>query len=102
MGTLIVLGVIVLSVFLGIVIISLLSMAQKREQIYERLHLGEERATLENACSWPATETLSPTSNGEARLQRDLSASVAAALTTPEPKVGVLPDVSTQETTRGK
>ena len=42
MGTLIFWGVIVLGVFLGIVIFSLLSMAQRGEQIYDLMHRGEE------------------------------------------------------------
>ena len=78
MGTLIFWGVIVLGVFLGIVIISLLSMAQKGEQIYDLMYRGEETATPANPLYRPASETLSPTSSGEARPQRDLSASVAA------------------------
>ena len=48
MGTLIFWGVIVLGVFLGIVIISLLSMAQKGEQIYDLMYRGEEIATPAN------------------------------------------------------
>jgi hypothetical protein len=78
MGTLIVLAVIVLGLFLGIVIISLLSMAQKGEQIYDLMYRGEEIATPANPLYRPASETLSPTSSGEARPQRDLSASAAA------------------------
>ena len=72
------LGVIVLGVFLGIVLFSLLSLAQKGEQIYDLMYRGEEIATPANPYYWPASETLSPTSSGEARPQRDLSASVAA------------------------
>ena len=78
MGTLIVLAVIVLGVFLGIVLFSLLSMAKRTDQIYDRMHRGEEIATPANPLYRPASETLSPTSSGEARPQRDLSASVAA------------------------
>lgn len=78
MGTLIFGGVIVLGLFLGIVIISLLSMAQKGEQIYDLMHRGEKKATPADTYYLPATETPSPTSSGEARPQRDLSASVAA------------------------
>jgi hypothetical protein len=78
MGTLIFWGVIVLGVFLGIVIISLLSLVQKGEQIYDLMYRGEEIATPANPYYRPASETLSPTSSGEARPQRDLSASVAA------------------------
>jgi hypothetical protein len=78
MGTVIVLAVIVLGVFLGIVIFSLLSLAQKGEQIYELMYRAEDIATPSNPLYRPASETLSPTSSGEARPQKDLSASVAA------------------------
>ena len=44
MGTLIVLGVIGLGVFLGIVLFSLLSMAQRTDQIYDCMLRGEEIA----------------------------------------------------------
>src|SRR5665648_257805 len=64
------LGVIVLGVFLGIGLISLLSMAQKTDQIYDRMLRGEEIATLSKPLYRPASETLSPTSSGEARPQR--------------------------------
>ena len=78
MGTLIVLAVIVLGLFLGIVIISLLGMAQKGEQIYDLMYRGEEIATPANPLYPPAPETLSPISSGKARPERDLSASAAA------------------------
>ena len=78
MGTLIFWGVIVLGVFLGIVVISLLSMAQKGEQIYDLMDRGEAIATPADPYSLRATETLSPTSSGEAQPQRDLRVSVAA------------------------
>ena len=78
MGTLIFWGVIVLGVFLGIVIISLLSLAQKGEQIYDLMHRGEEIPTPANPLYRPASEALTPTSSGEALPQRDLSASAAA------------------------
>jgi hypothetical protein len=71
------LGVIVLGVFLGIVIISLLSLAQKGEQVYDFMYRGEARATPADSLYQPASETLSPTSGGEARPQRDLGASAA-------------------------
>ena len=78
MGTLIFWGVIVLGVFVGIVVISLLSMAKKTDQIYDRMLRGEGIATPSKPLYRPASETLSPTSSGAARPQRDLSASVAA------------------------
>jgi hypothetical protein len=78
MGTLVFWGVMVLGVFLGIVILSLLSMAQKGEQIYDLMYCGEEIATPEKPLYRPAMETLTPTSSDEARPQRDLGAQVAA------------------------
>ena len=78
MGTLILGGVIVLSVFLGIVLFSLLSMTKRTDQIYDLMYRGEEIATPSNPLYRPASETLSSVSSGEARPQRDLSASVAA------------------------
>ena len=78
MGTLIFWGVILLGLFLGIVLISLLSMAKRTDQIYDFMLRGEEIATPAKPLYRPASETLSPTSSGEARPQRDLSASVAA------------------------
>jgi hypothetical protein len=83
MGTLIPWGVIVLGIFLGIVIISLLILAQKGEQIYDRMHRGEKIATPADTYYLPASETLSPTSSVEARAQRDLSIG-GGALITPE------------------
>jgi hypothetical protein len=78
MGTLIFLGVIVLAVFLGIGLISLLSMAQRTDQIYDCKLRGEEIARPENPLYRRASETLPPTSSGKVQPQRDLSASVAA------------------------
>jgi len=84
MGTLIPWGVIVLGVFLGIVIISLLILAQKGEQIYDCMHRGEKIATPADTYYLPASITIAPSSSGEARAQRDLSIS-GGALITPEP-----------------
>ena len=78
MGTLIVLGVIGVGVFLGIVLVALLSMAQRTDQINDCMLHGEEITTSSHPLYRPASETLSPTRSGEARPQRDLSASVAA------------------------
>jgi hypothetical protein len=78
MGTLIFWGVIVLAVFLGIVVISLMSLPQKGEKIYDLMDRSEEIATPATTYTVKASETLSPTSSGEARLQRDLKVSVAA------------------------
>jgi len=73
------LGVIALGVFLGIVIISLLSMAQKGEQIYELMYRGERIGASTDSYSLPASEIRSPASNGEVRADRDLSSSVTAS-----------------------
>jgi hypothetical protein len=78
MGTLIVLAVVVLGVFLGIVLISLLTVAKKADQIYDRMHRDEEIAARANPYYRLATETLLPTCSGEAQPQRDLTASVVA------------------------
>jgi hypothetical protein len=78
MGTLILCGVIVLGLFMGIVLISLLAMAKRSDQIYECMLRGEAIASPANPLHQPASETLVLTSSGEARPQRDLSASVAA------------------------
>ena len=78
MGTLIFWGVIVLGLFMGIVLISLLTMAKRSDQIYDRMLRGEAIASPAKPLHRPASETLSPTSSGEARAPRDLSPSVAA------------------------
>jgi len=78
MGTLIVLGAIVLGGMLGIIIFSLLSMAKKGEQIYEVMLRGEEIVTPVNPLNRPTSETPSPTGSGEARPQRNLRALVVA------------------------
>jgi hypothetical protein len=67
MGILIFWGVIVLGVFLGIVIFSLLSMAQKGEQIYDLMDRGEAIPTPANPLYRPASEALPPASSGEVR-----------------------------------
>jgi hypothetical protein len=78
MGTLIFFGVIVLGLCPGIVIISLLYMAPKGEQVYEYSDRGETIATAADTYYLPASETLSPTSGGKARPLRDFSASAVA------------------------
>jgi hypothetical protein len=60
MGTLIVLAVFVLGLFLGMVIISLLSLEQKGEQIYNLMYRGEEISTPADTYYGPASETLRP------------------------------------------
>ena len=78
MGTLIFWGVIVLGVFLGIVLISLSSMAQKAEEVYDRMPCGDKIGTRADTYYFSVSETLSPTSIGEVRPQGDLSGSVEA------------------------
>jgi hypothetical protein len=77
-GTLIFFGVIVLGVFLGIVLIALLSMAKRTDQIYERIVSGEECAIPADPLYRRAAENQPETRGGEARPQRDLRPSVAA------------------------
>jgi hypothetical protein len=77
-GLLIFGGVIVLGVFLGIVLISLLSLAQKGEQIYDLMDRNEKIATPADTYYLPAKETPKQTSRGEPRPQIDLSAPVVA------------------------
>lgn len=62
----------VLSIFLGIVLISLLAMAQKSDQLYDLMPGGEEMVTPADTYLLPASETLSPTSHKEARPRGDL------------------------------
>lgn len=76
-GTLIFWGAMVLGGLMGILLVSLSSMAQKAEEVYDRMPRGDEigaRAT----CPVPAPEPLSPASRGEVRPQGDLRESVAA------------------------
>ena len=79
MGTWIFWGVIVLAVFMGIVLLSLLTMAKRSDQIYARMLRGEEIASSANPLHQPAPETMPLIGSGEAQPQRDLSASVAAS-----------------------
>jgi hypothetical protein len=68
MGTMLFLVVVVWGVFMGIVLFSLLSMAKRTDQLYDRMHRGGERCTRLNPLYQLASETLSPTSSGEVRL----------------------------------
>jgi hypothetical protein len=79
MGTLIFWGVIVLGEFLGIVLISLSSRAQKAEEVYERMPSGDKIATRSDTYCLLVSGTLSPTGINEVGAQGDLSASVAAS-----------------------
>jgi hypothetical protein len=78
MGTVIVLAVIGVGVFLGIMLVALLRMAQRTDQIDDCMLHGKEIATASNPLFRPASEALVPMRSGAARPQRDLSASVAA------------------------
>ena len=61
-----------LGVFLGMLVISLLSLAQKGDEFLDLINRGRQIATLEDTCWLPASETLSPTSHNEERPQGDL------------------------------
>ena len=50
MGTPIIFAVIVLGVFMGTTLFSLLIMAQRTDQIYDRMLRGEEIAVPSNPC----------------------------------------------------
>jgi hypothetical protein len=78
MGTLIFWGGIVLGGFLGIMLFSLSSLAQKAEEVYDRMSCGEEIGLRGKPYGLLLPETLSPTSRGEARPQGNLSESVTA------------------------
>jgi len=78
MGTLLFLAVVVWGVFMGVVLFSLLIMAKRTDQLYDRMEHCEEIGTPADALYRPASETLSPASSGEAKLQGVLGASVAA------------------------
>ena len=86
MGILILGGVIVLVLFMGIVVFSLLSMAQKGEQVYDQMYRDEEIATPVNPLDRPSPEPLSPTSSGKVQPQRDSSASMVVLLARRNPK----------------
>jgi hypothetical protein len=78
MGTIIFWGAIVVGGILGIILISLASMAQKAEEFYDHMPCGDGKCLEADTYSVPAAETLSPTSRGEVRPQRALSESVVA------------------------
>jgi hypothetical protein len=86
MGILILGGMIVLVLFMGIVVFSLLSMAQKGEQVYDQMYRGEEIATPVNPLDQPTPATLSPTSSGKVQPRRDLNASTVVLLARRNPK----------------
>jgi hypothetical protein len=78
MGTLIFLGVIVAVAVLGIILFSLVSMAQKGEEVYDRMPCGDGMGARADTYSVPASEPLSLASRGEVRPQGELSASATA------------------------
>jgi hypothetical protein len=78
MGTLLLWGLIVLGLFMGLVIISRLSLAPKGDRFYDHMHRGEEIPTPAKPLYWPALETLSPARNGKDQVQRDINVSMAA------------------------
>jgi hypothetical protein len=78
MGNLMIWAGTLLAVCLGMVLISLLTMARKAEEVYDRMPRGEKIATRADTYYLPASEILSPTSRGEVRSFGDLSGSVEA------------------------
>jgi hypothetical protein len=85
-------GVMVLGLCMGIVIISLLSMAQKGERIHDRMHCGEKIVTPP-----------SPTSSDETWPQRDLKRINGGVLSTPDyKKLPLFGGMDLQETIWGK
>jgi hypothetical protein len=78
MGTLLFWGVIVAGGFLGIILISLLSMAQKAEEVYERLPGVDTMTTRSGPHYLSATENPLPANRDEVRLQGKMRESVAA------------------------
>ena len=78
MGTLIFWAGTLLGVFLGIVLISLLTMARKGGEVFDSMTGGDTIATRSGTYCLPASETPSPISCHEMRPQGDLSGSVEA------------------------
>jgi len=52
-------------IFLGIVFISLLGMAQEADKVYDRLDRGKEIAFSQNSCYCPPPAIISPTIRGK-------------------------------------
>ena len=52
-------------IFLGIVFISLLGMAQEADKVYDRLDRGKEMATPQNSCYSPPPAVVSPAISGK-------------------------------------
>jgi hypothetical protein len=78
MGTFFFGEVIVFAVFVGIVLLSLLTMAKRSDQIYARMLHGEEIASPANQSEQPVSEIMRLIGSGDAKPERDLSAPVAA------------------------
>jgi hypothetical protein len=72
MGLLIFGAGVLLGMFLGIVLISLLGMAQQAEDVYDRLDLGETMAIPEDIYYLSPSHQDLPTSCNEGRPSRDL------------------------------
>ena len=73
MGILIIGAGAFLTIFLGIVLFSVLAMAQKTDHVYDLMPGDEEMVTPADAYLLPAPESLSPTSRNKARPQRDVA-----------------------------
>jgi hypothetical protein len=65
MGTLVLLGVIVVGFCLGIILISLLRMAQKAEEFYDRRPCGDKKSPGADTYCLLASATLSPAGRNE-------------------------------------
>jgi hypothetical protein len=67
MGTLVFWGVIVVGIFLGIIIFSLLSMAQKAEEFYDHMPCGDKKGPQPDTYCLLASGPVSRASRGEVR-----------------------------------
>ena len=76
MGKIFFWGVVASGVFLGIILFSLTSMAQKAEEVYDRMPGADGIGIRADTYFVPASEPLSPASRGEVRPQGELGESV--------------------------
>ena len=79
MGTLIVLALIVLGLFLGIMLMALFSMAKRSDQPIGFMYRDEEIDLPSNHLDRLVSPTPARTSRGETRSHRELNVSVAAS-----------------------
>ncbi len=105
MGTLIFGAGTLFGVFLGIVLISLLSMAQKADKVYDWLDRGEPKATPEDTYSFLQSATILPTGRKDCWPSRDpdgLRPGEERINHAGMPRLRVLRGVDLQEISRGK